>query len=210
MEIEYKGGNCVVITHKKNTFVVDPKISDLGLKDQGTQATAQLLTQQRFAVAHSENTIVLDGPGEFEVRNCSVMGIAAQAHTDSPETPKSATMYRIELEDTAIAVVGHIFPNLSEAQMEALGMVDILIVPVGGHGYTLDAKGAVELVRAVDPKIVIPTHFAEDGVQYEVPQAGVEEFLKELGGVQETTAKLKIKGGQLPGALTTYYITRTK
>jgi L-ascorbate metabolism protein UlaG (beta-lactamase superfamily) len=210
MELEYKGGNCVVITHKKDEIVSDPKLSDLGLKDQGAQAAVHLLTQSRFAAPHADETIVVDGPGEFEVNNCSIWGVATHAHT-SPEGPKTATMFRLDLDDITVAIVGHTAAKLDDTQLEALGVVDVLVVPVGGYGYTLEPKQAVDLVRAVEPKIVIPVHYAEDGVQYEVPQAPLEEFLKELGTApEEPIAKLKLKGGQLPEKLTVQPLLRTK
>jgi L-ascorbate metabolism protein UlaG (beta-lactamase superfamily) len=210
MELEYKGGNCVVISYKKDVFVSDPKISDLGLKDQGQHATAQLLTQSRFSTVHDESTVILDGPGEYEVHGCSIQGVAAQAHLHESKAPKATTIYRLETEDAAIVILGHIYPELSEEQLEALGTVDILIIPVGGNGYTLDAKGAVDMIRAIEPKIVIPTHYAEADVNYEVPQAELEEFLKELGSEAEAIPKLKLKNAQLPEALTVYQLIRTK
>ena len=210
MELEYKGGNCVIITHKKDQIVSDPKLSDLGLKDQGADAAVHLLTQNRFEAAHKDETIVVDGPGEFEVNNCSIWGIAANTHT-SPEGPKTATMYRLDLEDITVGILGHVTAKLNEDQIEAIGIVDVLVLPVGGYGYTLEPKQAVDLVRAIEPKIVVPVHYAEEGVTYEVPQAPLEDFLKELGiPAEEPVAKLKLKGGMLPEKLTVYQITRTK
>jgi len=210
MEIEYKGGNCVVISYKKEEIVTDPALSQIGLKDQGSKATVQLLTQERFAAPASEDTIVIDGPGEYEVHNCSIAGIAANAHI-TPEGKRTATMYRLDIEDTSVAILGHIAAKLDDDQLEAIGVVDVLILPVGGYGYTLEPKQAVDLVRTIEPKIVVPVHYAEEGVTYEVPQAPLEEFLKELGTTpEEPVVKLKLKAGILPEKLTVYQITRTK
>lgn len=210
MELEYKGGNCVVITHKKEEIVTDPKLSDIGLKDQGANAAVHLLTQTRLAAPHADETIVVGGPGEYEVNNCSIWGIAANTHL-APEGPQTATMYRLDLDDITMAVIGHIAPKLSESQLEALGVVDVLILPVGGYGYTLEPKQAVDVVRAIEPKIVVPVHYAEDGLTYEVQQAPLEDFLKELGTpAEEPVNKLKIKAGQLPEKLTVYRLARTK
>lgn len=210
MEIEYKGGNCVVISHKKDEIVTDPGLHIIGLKDQGAKAAVQLLTQDRFAAPASDETIVINGPGEYEVNNCSIAGVAANAHT-TPEGKMTATMYRLVLEDITVALLGHIAAKLNEDQLEAIGVVDVLILPVGGYGYTLEPKQAVDLVRTIEPKIVIPVHYAEDGLTYEVPQAPLDEFLKELGTTpEEPTAKLKLKAGTLPEKLTVYQLIRTK
>jgi L-ascorbate metabolism protein UlaG (beta-lactamase superfamily) len=210
MEIEYKGGNCVVITYKKEEIVSDPNLSLIGLKDQGANAAVQLLTQERFGAPAKDETIVIDGPGEYEVQNCSVRGIAAAPHT-SPEGPKTATMYRLDAEGITVAILGHVAAKLTDEQIEEVGVVDVLVIPVGGFGYTLEPKQAVDLVRSIEPKIVIPVHYAEEGTSYEVPQAPLEDFLKELGTpAEEPVTKLKLKDGLLPEKLTVYQITRTK
>lgn len=211
MEIEYKGGNCVSISFKKDTFVTDPKLSDVGLKDQGSGATAVLLTQNAFAVPPMEDTLVIDMPGEYEINNCSVRGVAARRHAGAPDAPPEATMFRLEMDGVSVAILGHIDPKLSDEQLEDLGMVDILIVPVGNHGYTLDAKSAVEVVRKIEPKVIIPTHYADDAVKYEVSQAPLADFVKELGvPLSEETSKVKLKSGMLPASLTVLHLLRTK
>lgn len=210
MEIEYKGGNCVVITHNKNKYVCDPGISSIGLKNQGGGAKVQFLTQRLFEASASDETISIDGPGEYEVDDCSVKGIAAHLHA-YPEGPKQSTIYTLNTDDICVAILGHISPRLSEQQLEDIGVVDILIIPVGGYGYTLEPKQAVELIRVIEPKIVIPVHYDDDGVKYEVPQAKLEEFLKDLGiEAQDEVSKLKIKSGQTPEKLTVFKISRTK
>lgn len=210
MEIEYKGGNCIVITHKKDEIVTDPKISSLGLKDQGNKDAVHLLTHPRFAAPRGEKTMVFSGPGEYEVNNCSIRGVAASEHTN-PAGVKSATIYRVDSGDISVAILGHVAANLSDEQVEAIGVVDILVLPVGGYGYTLEPKQAVDIVRTIEPKIVIPTHYGEEGVAYEVPQAPLDDFLKELGlPAEDSVTKLKLKAGQLPEKLTVYHLTRTK
>jgi hypothetical protein len=210
MDLEYKGANCVIISGKKCTFVTDPKISDNGLKDQGIQATAQLLTQSVFGTKAGDDTLVIDGPGEYEVSNCSIRGIAARRHSELDENAQNATVYRLDLDGISAVVLGHIAPLLSDEQLEELGVVDVLVIPVGDNGYTLDTKSAVSLVRKIEPKIVIPTHYAEDGVTYEVPQQTADDFIKELGVSTEETPKLKLKSGMLPASLTVYKLTLSK
>lgn len=210
MEIERKGGNCVVISTKKYSFVVDPKLSNLGLKDQAVGAAAEFLTQPVFYALGSESTVVVDGPGEYEVHNCSVKGVAARVHSKPSDSPKEATMYRLDFEDFSVAVLGHVQANLTEEELEILGVVDVLVLPVGGNGYSIEPKEAANLVKTIEPKAVVPTHYSEDGVNYEVPQLPLSEFLKELGAAYETTPKLKLKSGLLPDTLTVYEITRTK
>ena len=205
MDIEYKGGNCVVISTKKATIVVDPRLSDIGLKDVVPKDSIVVATQTDFAIETDE--VAVDRPGEYEIKNISVIGIPARRHIDA--SGKDATMYRIVTGDFSIAVIGHVATPLDETQLEALGIVDIVIIPVGGSGYTLDGHQAVSVVRQIDPKIVIPTHYADKAITYEVPQMELEPFIKELAVPVEETPKLKLKNGILPETLTVYEIQRS-
>lgn len=207
MEIEYKGGNCIIIKTKSATIAVDPKLESLGLKNQDAKATVQLLTQPEFG-ANNPEVLTLEGPGEYEVSNVSITGVAAQRHIDTPDDRKRATIYRVSAGDITLAIVGHIAPQLSEEQLEEIGVIDAVVVPVGGGGYTLDAHEAVQVVRQLDPKLVIPTHYEDAAANYEVPQADVQLFIKELGATVEETAKLKTKGALPYEALTVALLQR--
>ncbi|PLS80619.1 Zn-dependent hydrolase [Candidatus Saccharibacteria bacterium] len=210
MDIEYKGANCITLSTKQATVAVDPNVALVGLKNPTGKMTVQVATQEEFAVEPEAGVLKVSGPGEYELEaGVSIVGIAAQRHIDTTNDGKKATVYRVEIGDISVAVVGHITGQLSGTQLEALGVIDVLVVPVGNSGYTLDAHEAIAIVRQVDPKVIIPTHYADDAAKYEVPQAELEPFLKELGATHETVAKLKLKAGQLPETLTVYEITRT-
>lgn len=209
-EIEYKGGNGVVISTKKASIVIDPKLSVVGLKDLSTKEVIELATEARFAIASDDATLNIEGPGEYGIANFDIKGIAAQRHLDAASDPLASTIYRVEAGDFRVAVIGNIYEKLSETQLEEIGIIDILILPVGGNGYTLDATGAATLVRAIDPKAVIPVHYADDALTYEVPQDNLEVFVKELGAPVEETSKYKLKqASALPPALTVISLARS-
>lgn len=207
MDIEYKGANCLVIATKQGVAVVDPKLSRVGLKDYSGKMSVQLATHEDFSI--KSDALLISGPGDYEIGGLSVHGVAAQRHTDTPDDGKWSTMYRLDSGDVSVAILGHVVGQLSEAQAEALGVVDVLILPVGGNGYTLDAHSAVQLIRQIEPKIVVPTHYADKALNYEVAQADLELFVKELGATPEPISKLKLKAGALPEVLTVYELTRT-
>lgn len=207
MEIEYKGANCVVITTKKATLAIDPKLSSFGLKDITPKEAIVLSTQADFGL--KSDVVTIDRPGEYEVSNITVVGVPAKRVIDH-EDVQQATMYRIATSDVSLAVIGHVVTPLTEEQLEALGVVDVVIIPVGGNGYTLDAHQAVATVRQLDPKVVIPTFYEDKGVKYEVPPMPLEAFLKELGAEQhETMPKWKVKNGVIPDTLQVVELTRT-
>lgn len=198
MDIQYFGANCVRISTKKASIVVDDNLSELGQKPVTKSGDIALFTGAHGIPDNNVDTkIIIDKPGEYEVSDISIQGIAARSHMDE-ENAQSATVFKIVDEDIKIVVVGHIHPDLSDEQLEAIGMVDVLVVPVGGNGYTLDGVGALKVVRKVDPKVVIPTHFDEKGFEYPVTQQPLEEAINALAmEPKETVSKFKVKPSEL-------------
>lgn len=207
-DIEYKGGNAVILSSKKTTVAIDPCLTVVGHKNPKLKDVVELLTEDRFRVDDPEVRIIIDGPGEYEVGDFAIRGAAASRFIDDDKAEKASTLYRIEQGDVSIAVVGNVAPVLSDDQLESLGVVDILILPVGGGG-TLDATSAAAFVRSIEPKLVVPVHYAETSLNYEVPQDILETFTKELGAPVEDTQKLKIKAANLPATLTVYNLARS-
>jgi L-ascorbate metabolism protein UlaG (beta-lactamase superfamily) len=209
-DIEYKGGNGVVIATKKTTALIDPKLSVVGLKDLNVKDAVEIATEARFATNGKDAQLLIEGPGDYELGDFSIKGVSAVRHIDIEADEKIATIYRIEVGDVRIAVLGNIASKLSESQLEELGVVDMVILPVGGGGLTLDATSAAALVRQIDPKVVIPTHYADSALTYEMPQDTLDTFTKELGAPVETVAKYKVKAvAALPTILTVVEVTRS-
>lgn len=210
-DIEYKGGNGIVISTKKASVVIDPKLSVVGLKDISTKDSVEIATEARFATKNPDAKILIEGPGEYELGEFSIKGVRATRHLDTESDEPISTMYRIEVGDVRIAVVGNIAPKLLEDQLEELGVIDILAIPVGGSGYTLDATSATAIVRQIDPKVVIPVHYADSTLKYEVPQDTLETFTKELAApVEVVGVKYKVKASSsIPQVLTVCEISRS-
>jgi len=205
MEIDYKGANCVVIKSKSGIVVTDPT-DNVKANEISKENAITLLTNNTFCP--KDASFVIDMPGEYEHNNISIKGIPIQGTVDADDE-KSVTAYSILMDGIRIVVTGHIkAPINDDDDVEDLGIVDIVIIPVGGGG-TLDARDGATIVRQLSPKIVVPTHYADKGTKYEVPQEELDLFLKEIGGSQEKAPNLKIKAGSLPETLTIYEITRS-
>ncbi|MBM3210078.1 MBL fold metallo-hydrolase [Candidatus Saccharibacteria bacterium] len=209
-DIEYKGGSTVVVKTKNVTVITDPKLSLLGLKDAAVNDCVVISTEHRFMTDDvADARLLIDSPGEFEIGKFSIKGVAMQRHIDEGDE-KNTTSYRIEVEDIAIGFLGHVDAKPTEEQLESLGLIDILIVPVGGNGYTLDAQSAVKLAKQIEPKIVVPVHYDDTSLKYEVPQAKLDEFTAAMNLSIETVSKLKIKSSaSLPESMTVYVIERS-
>ena len=197
MELSYFGANCLRITTKKASVVVDDNLAALGLKtvtrpdDISLRTSAKLIPEQPTARFSAEM------PGEYEIAGAVIHGVAARAHMDK-EGEHSAVIYTVEADDIKVAIFGHVYPELSEDQLEQIGLVDIAIIPVGNSGYTLDGAGALQVIKQIEPKVVIPTHYSDKAIKYEVPQLELAESLKALSmEPTQTTDKYKPKPAEL-------------
>ena len=201
-EIEYKGANAVIITTKKLRVVFDPNLEIVGGKNVSVNNDVEVVTEDRFAVVDSTPRLLFSGPGEYEIGDISLLGIPARRHIDTADDVKKSTAKGV--------VVGNIESKLTDDQLEDIGVVDFAILPVGGNGYTLDAMGATSIIRQLDPKVVIPVHYNDATLHYEVPQNGVDEFVKNLGApVVEAGPKWKLKKiTDLPDNLTVVQISK--
>lgn len=199
MDIQYYGAHCIRINSKEATVVINDNVMSLGAKKP-------VIKKDNIAVYTNDDVreksdpkdakAVIDMPGEYEIYTVSILGVPVQAHLD--EGGERATMYRLVINDIRVVVAAHMHPDIDETKLEALGTTDVLIVPVGGNGYTLDPVGAAKVIKKIDPRIIIPTHYAIKGVNHEASQQPLDEALKVLPfEPAETTDKIKFKPGAL-------------
>lgn len=198
MEVQFFGANALRLTSKKANLVIDDNLAELGQKSVTKAGDIALFTAAQHPAAPKDAQLMIDYPGEYEVSGVSIRAIAARAHMDEADK-KSAIIYKLTAEDLRIVILGHIYPDLSEDQLEALGTTDVLFVPIGGNGYTLDSIGALKLIRKIEPKLIIPTHFDDSKLNFPVPQTPLAEALKNMSmEPTETVDKLKLKSADLP------------
>lgn len=202
MDIYWHGQACFRIKGKTANVLIDPfdpKITNLkGPKD--FSADVVLRTHDHpdhnyFAELTGEPVLV-EGPGEYEVKNITIVGIPTfHDKTNGSERGRN-TVYNLHLDGLSIVHLGDLGHLLTEDQLTEIGTTDILMVPVGGH-YTIDSKEASEVVAQLEPRIIIPMHYAIDG--HNPNLTGVDPFLKEMGVENPTPApKLSITKDKLP------------
>src|SRR5262245_37898617 len=114
MDIQYFGANCIKLTTKSGSIVIDDNLKDLGLQSPHKANDIALFTSAH-AEPEAPTRLIIDTPGEYEVANISIQGIPAQSHLEE-SGQKSAVMYRIISGDIRLAVTGHIYPELSDDQ----------------------------------------------------------------------------------------------
>lgn len=200
MEITYYGASCLYIATKQTTILVDPDIEAMGLRSPRQKAAVVLYTLQDDERIMPKGALAIDWPGEYEVGNVFIEGIAAKLHIDEPSKPRRGVMYTLNYENKKILITGNIAPDLTDKQFEKIGTIQVLILPVGGHGLTFDAASAAALVTRLEPQIVVPVHYDDGLTKYPVPQDKIEVFLGEIGSESpETLEKLKITSKEESG-----------
>ena len=145
---------------------------------------------------------VLNGPGEYEIKNVFVSGLATYHRKKKGVELERTIAYFFEFGDLTIGHMGDIGEAPLQSEIEALnvGEVDVLLLPVGG-GDTLDPARAVEVVGMLEPRLVIPMHYQHPGLAPALAQSlePVEKFLKEFGvSAPEPQEMIKISKSSLP------------
>lgn len=201
MVITWYGQSCFKIQSGPLTVILDPFNKSIGLTPPKIEADLVLVTHD-----HSDHNnlstikgapFVVDGPGEYEYRGVRIKGIAAY-HDNSEGSDRGLnTIYTIIMEGISIVHLGDIGQEkLTDSQLENMGSIDVLMVPVGGV-YTIEAASALEIANQIEPHIVVPMHYKVNGLK--VKLAAVDEFLKEIGQKNlKPIDKLTIKKNTLP------------
>jgi L-ascorbate metabolism protein UlaG (beta-lactamase superfamily) len=207
VEITFFGMNCVRLTGKDLALLCDPFPSSAGLPDIKLTNDATLLSVQG-GVVPAKPGMIIDGPGEYEIKGASITGVPANLHIDESGVPPAAAMYSILIDGIRVVYLGNVAAGLSNEQAESLGQPDVLVLPVGNHGLTLDATAAAGLISQLEPKYVVPTHFDDAATKYEVAQDPLEIFLKEIGANPEPQPKLRVTTKDLPLETTVVVLSR--
>jgi L-ascorbate metabolism protein UlaG (beta-lactamase superfamily) len=149
-----------------------------------------------FVSAVKGHNRIITGPGEFEIGGVFITGV--QTNRTTKRSPKELrnTLYVFDYDGITVAHLGDIQKVPSQTEIESLGGVNVVLVPVGGGG-SLNAAKAAEIVSLLEPGIVIPMH-------YQLPESNLElsplsRFLKEMGvGNIEPVPSLKVTGSSVP------------
>lgn len=139
-----------------------------------------------------------DTPGEYEIKDVFIKGIPAFHDNNNGKERGQITMFTIEAEGMKVGFLSDLGQKeLISQQVDDLGDVDILLIPVGGI-YTIGAKDACEIIAQIEPRIVIPMHYKIPNLKIDIED--ISKFLKEMGseGI-EPLPKARITPKDLPG-----------
>ena len=200
MNIQYYGHSCFKITTKPAgrgqedvIAFIDPFDKSVGLRPPQGQADLVLVTHNHPDHNNPEalkgSPAVIDIPGEYSVKGINIVGLQSEHGPTKNPTPN--TIYLLDTEDIKICHLGDLGTDLTEKQLEELDGVDVLMIPIGGK-TTIDAKKAIEVIKKLEPKIIIPMHYKMNGSTADVSDE--KEFCNEIGNCSSVKAsKLTIK-----------------
>ena len=191
MEIKYLGHSSFLIKTKTAKVVTDPYDSEMvGLKFPKTEADIVTVSHHHSDHNQVKNVLglngvaplVIDMPGEFEKIGVRIFGFQSYHDKTKGGERGENILYKFESEGISVLHCGDLGVIPEESFLEAIGDVDILMVPTGGF-YTIDSDEAVQLVKKIEPAIVIPMHYQVKGTNPKLAEklSPLSEFTKKFG-----------------------------
>lgn len=205
MEVTWYGHSCFRLAERGAAAIVtDPYDRGLGLPPPRLKADVVTISHDapdhnNAAALKGGEVRVLTGPGEYEIGGVFITGIDVRPEKkgrNKEERPRN-TVFLFAFDGLTVCHLGDLTHVPSQAQVEALGPVNVLLLPVGGAGHTLNAAQAAEVVSLLEPNIVVPMHYKVKGVELKLDPVG--KFLKEMGlGEIASQESLKVTKSALP------------
>jgi L-ascorbate metabolism protein UlaG (beta-lactamase superfamily) len=192
MDISWLGHSCFRLRSSHATIITDPYPPDLGYSLG--KPTARIVTVSHQHPGHSYVTgiggepKIVTGPGEYEISGTLIIGMTTFHDGEGGTMRGKNTVYLIEVDEVAVCHLGDLGHVLTTKQVEELENVDVLLLPVGGVS-TIDAPMAAEVVRQLEPKVVVPMHYKTEVLTRELEP--VDRFLKEMG-IKEVASQPKL------------------
>jgi L-ascorbate metabolism protein UlaG (beta-lactamase superfamily) len=199
MEISWYGHSCFRITERGMATVVTDPFDHKVVGYSALKLKADIVTVSHEAPGHSYVKAVkghkwdLRGPGEYEIGGAFITGVATSGKKDGPPN----MVFVVDYDGLTVGHLGDLQGVPSRAQVEALGTVNVALVPVGG-GNGLTAAKAAEVISLIEPGIVVPMHYktAESKLKLNTRK----RFLQEMGlsGKEKPEASLKVSMSSVP------------
>lgn len=197
MVITYYGHSCFKIKGQNTSILIDPFKPDFVGVDLPKFDDIDVLAITHAHGDHSNkeavvgNPFVIEGPGEYDVKDVYVEGINTFHDNEGGSKRGLNTVYKITLEDVTLCHLGDLGHILTTEQIESIGAVNVLFCPVGGN-YTIDANDALKVINQIQPSIIVPMHYKNQGSKVEIDT--LDKFLQVYGHTEEvkTVKSLKV------------------
>jgi len=155
---------------------------------------------------------VLRGPGEYEIGGALIWGVRTVRKSDEngQRSPKN-TAFVIQLEELTVCHLGDLSDApLNPEELSRIKDADVLLVPVGGN-CTINATQAAAVVAQVEPKLIVPMHYATEETRGFLPLDDIDRFCKELGATEAAPrARLSVTPSSLPSEPTVVLLEKSR
>jgi L-ascorbate metabolism protein UlaG (beta-lactamase superfamily) len=202
MEITWYGHSCFRLTERGMATVVTDPFDNASIGYDALKLKADIVTVSHDASGHNNakavkgTSHVITGPGEFEIGGVFITGVQTNGHDKKDNDELRNTLYVFDYDGITVAHLGDLRRVPSQTEVEALGAVNVALVPVGGGGG-LNASKAAEVISLLEPNIVIPMHYATQDAKLKLDS--LDKFLKEMGlSASQPEASLKVTRTGLP------------
>ena len=202
MDITYLGHSSFLFKFGSTKVVCDPFSESVGFKLPKTTSDIVTISHDHedhcnFKVLQDE-PMVINGPGEYEVKGVAITGIASFHDDKSGKERGKNVIYTFDSDELRVCHLGDLGHEVSEKDVNKIGDIDVLMIPVGGV-YTIDLKQAVKVIKQIGPSIVIPMHYKtkEHDKKFEKCST-LKEFVDEIQLEPVKAQKLVVKKLELP------------
>jgi L-ascorbate metabolism protein UlaG (beta-lactamase superfamily) len=204
MEIIWYGHSCFRLTERNFATVVSDPFDSKTIGYEPLKLKADIVTVSHEAAGHNHadavkgSSHVIDGPGEFEIGGVFITGVQTETAGAGKKKKDQVrnTLYVFDYDGITVAHLGDLMQVPSQAEIEALGTVNVALVPVGGGGG-LNAAKAAEVISLLEPNLVVPMHYATPDSK--ISLESLNKFVKEMGLSKPTTQpSLKVTRSSLP------------
>lgn len=202
MNIQYYGHSCFKLFTKPSgrgqdevVIFFDPFDKKIGLRPPQGQADIVLVSHEHHDHNNTESLKgdfrIINIPGEYSVSGISIIGIDSYHDSEKGSLRGNNTIFLLESEDIKVCHLGDLGTELDAKQMEEISSANVLMIPIGGK-YTIDAKKAIEIIKKIEPEIIIPMHYKINGSTVDI--ANEKEFCDEIGNCsKDKTSRLNLK-----------------
>jgi L-ascorbate metabolism protein UlaG (beta-lactamase superfamily) len=207
MEITWYGHSCFRLTERNYATVVTDPYDNKSIGYDALKLRSDIVTVSHDAPGHSNvdavkgTSHVIDGPGEFEIGGVFITGVQADTSTGMKkgkdlDAAARNTIYVFDYDGITVAHLGDLKQTPTQSEIESLGTVNVVLVPVGGGGG-LNAAKAAEVISLIEPNLVIPMHYSTPASKLSLDS--LNKFIKEMGLTKPSTqASLKVTRSALP------------
>jgi len=202
MEITWYGHSCFRLTERNFATVVTDPFDNKTTGYGPLKLKAEIVTVSHDAPGHNNSDAVkgfshvLTGAGEFEIGGVFITAIQTEGAGKKSKDKIRNTLYVFDYDGITVAHLGDLQSVPTQGEVEALGTVNVALLPVGG-GSSLNAAKAAEVVSLLEPNLVIPMHYSTPATKLSLDS--LNKFLKEMGlSKQDAQPSLKVSRSGLP------------